>query len=96
MRKAHEPEGDEIAAVEGEVEKACEVEQEDVGEVLCLVEDDDGRGAALVDQVHEGLLEIGPELAAPMRVYRLALCAGGRLALGSGEVVAAPALARVG
>jgi hypothetical protein len=67
VRQADEPEGDEIAAVEGEVEKAREVEQEHVGEVLGLVENDDGRGAALVDHVHEGLLEIGPELAAPMR-----------------------------
>jgi hypothetical protein len=31
------------------------------------IEDDDGGGAALVDHVHEGLLEIGPELPAPMR-----------------------------
>jgi hypothetical protein len=44
----------------------------------------------------DGSLQITADEQADFMVYRLALCAGGRLALGSGEVVAAPALARVG
>ena len=65
-READEPEGQEVAAVEGEVEEAGEVEEEGVGEVLRLVDDDDGGGAALVDHVDEGLLDVGPELPAAM------------------------------
>ena len=64
--EADEPEGQQVAAVEGEVEEAGEVEEEGVGEVLRLVDDDDGGGVALVDHVDEGLLDVGPELAAAM------------------------------
>ncbi len=63
-READQPEGEQVAAVEGEVEEAGEVDEEVVGEVLGLVEDDHGRGAALVDHVHEGLLDVGPQLGA--------------------------------
>jgi hypothetical protein len=34
--------------------------------VLGFVEDEEGRGAALVDQVQERLLEVGPQLGAPV------------------------------
>ena len=66
-RQAHQPHGHQLAAVEGEVEKARQVRQERVGEHLRLVEHDDGRHAALVDHVHQGPLDVGPELAAPVR-----------------------------
>jgi len=66
VRKADEPEGEDVAAVEREVEETREVEEEGVGQVLGLVDDDDGRAAALVDHVDERLLDVGPELPAPM------------------------------
>ena len=48
----------------GEVEEAGQVDEEAVGEVLGLVEDDDGGGAAIIDEVDQGLLDVGPELGA--------------------------------
>ena len=50
-----------------EVEKAREIEKEPVGQVLGLVENDEGNGAALVDHVDERLLDVRPQLAASMR-----------------------------
>src|SRR5712692_6485884 len=61
-----EPHREEIAAVEGEVQEAGEVDQKGIGQVLGFVEDDEGRGAALIDQVQERLLEVGPERGAPV------------------------------
>src|SRR5439155_10981485 len=66
-READEPEGQQVAAVEREVEKAAQVEEEVVGEVLGLVEDHQRVGAALVNHVDERLLDIGPELATARR-----------------------------
>ena len=62
--QADEPEGEQVAAIEGEVQEAAQVEEEGIGEVLCLVDDDDGMGAALIDHVQQDLFEVGPELTA--------------------------------
>lgn len=64
--EADEPHGEQLPVVEGEVQEAREVDQKGIGQVLRFVEDDHGRGAALVDQVHEGFLDVGPQLGAPV------------------------------
>jgi len=64
--QAHQPQGDEVAAVEGEVEEAGQVDQESVGEVLSLVDDNHRRGTTLFHHVHESLLDVGPELCPPV------------------------------
>jgi len=64
--QADEPQGEQVTAVEGEVEKAGQVSEKGVGEVLCLVENEHGRATLLIDEVHEGLLEVVPQLAAAM------------------------------
>ncbi len=62
-----EPEREQVAAVEGEVEEAAEIGEEAVGEVLGLINDEDDGGAALIGQVAQGLFDVIPELGATMR-----------------------------
>lgn len=66
-RQTDEPERQEVTAVEREVEKPTKVEEEVVGEVLGLIENDQRDRGALVDHVDERLLDVGPQLAAAMR-----------------------------
>ena len=54
--KADEPEGGEAAPVEGEVEEASEVGEEAIREVLGFIDDDNGSGVLLVDEVGESSL----------------------------------------
>jgi hypothetical protein len=35
--------------------------------VLRLIDDDDGRGPALIDHLHESALDVGPQDRAPVR-----------------------------
>jgi hypothetical protein len=67
LREPDQPHGEDVAAVEGEVEEAGQIDEESISEVLGLVDDDDRRGVSLVDHVEERLLDVGPQLGAPMR-----------------------------
>jgi hypothetical protein len=57
---------EQIAAVEGEIEKAGQVEEERIGEVLRLVDHEQGRDAAFIHEVQERFLDRGPEFGAAM------------------------------
>jgi hypothetical protein len=53
LRQPDEPHREQISAVEGEVEKTGEIEEEFIAEMLSFVDDDDRRCGALVDEVDE-------------------------------------------
>ena len=55
-RIADEPDGKVLAAVEVEAGEAVELVEEVVAQALCVVEDDDGDDAAVVDERDEGAL----------------------------------------
>ncbi len=66
-RMADGPDGEVVAAVEVEAGEAVELAQELVAQALGVVEDDDGHDAALVDEGHECVLDVGDDLRARAR-----------------------------
>src|SRR5438552_9324536 len=50
-RQSYQPQSEQIAAIKGEVQEGGEIDEEGIGEMLCLVQNEDRCDASLIDQV---------------------------------------------
>ena len=64
--EAHQPEGEQGAAVKGKVEEAAEVREESVREKLGFVKHEDRQHMLLVEEVDNCAFEVPPELSTAM------------------------------